>query len=1115
MFRAKGKLFSLLTACFALLLTLVMGVATINLQSKTASAETKRITFNLGADGSASHYDGTSKSSYSETVEGYTLSLTNVSNFYTGARDAKGNSCIKLGASSKAGGFSFTAHSDVTSVVLYVGKYKANTTKLNINGTAHTLIKSSNNGEYDVIIVDTSSTKSITLTTVSGGYRAMVNTIEFVIADPVEPEKPTCEHTETETEELEATCTVAGYSYKKCSACGMEIEGTREDYEALGHEFTEFVETILPTETEQGYDVYECVRCKEIENRNVTDPTGRYSLIFNVPTGVTAIESKTDIVAMSIVTLPIAENKDEYTFEGWVTEEVSDLTEKPECYKGEYRVTADTVFYALYSHNLGGGSGTGNYIKVTTDKTDWSGEYLIVYEAKKLAFNGGLGTLDATGNSINVTITDNQIEASEEVDAAIFTFASVNGGYSIQSSSGYYIGRTATSNGFNSDKTTAYVNKISYSNDTVIITSSGGPVLQYYDSGTNSRFRYYASKQQALSLYEKDGVGGTVNYTTSFNKCEHTETETVKYKATCTEGGYTYEKCSACGMEIEGTRETFEALGHGFTEFVETILPTETEQGYDVYKCVRCEETEKQNFVDPTTEYTVEFVVPDGIEEISSITDAVGSEITLPTAKTVLGVEFLGWTTAEYAENEACPEILAGAYTLTGNKTLYALYSYTQGTGDFIKVTENKADWSGEYLIVYEDGENAYIFNGVDAVNGYVFATTKNGRIIKNSALNAVTVTIAAMEDGYSVLSNNGYIYGESNGNALNFNKTAKLNTIDLAKDGSIIITSGRVLRFNDASNQMRFRYYTAGTQAAVYLYEKDGTTYYSTTLPTLTTDIETASLTIGANLAVNYYVKMSDVYAAAQMRFSMEGLDDVYVNGVKQTDGRYKFTFTNIPPQRMGDNIFAELIFADNIIATQAEYSIQTYAINQLKKSGISDELKQLIVDMLYYGAAAQEYKGYKADALATNGLSETASEFVMPEEIKNWYVNNTEISSYPAYFTNVGVWFDYNNQIYVTLNTTENVKITVDGEEVAVDGTRVLLGGILATEYDKQFEIKLYSTKDGEEVLMQTLTYSVNFYVYQICEGGTKNQKMVNLAKALYCYGQSALAYQESVNA
>ena len=136
-------------------------------------------TFNLGANGSASHNDGSgSKATYSETANGYTLSITGGTNLYTGARDAKGNSCIKLGTSSKAGSFSLTVGADVNKVVIYVAAYKSKTATIDVNGTKTTLTKKSDNGEYDVIEIDTSTTKTITLK-VSSGYRAMVNTIEF------------------------------------------------------------------------------------------------------------------------------------------------------------------------------------------------------------------------------------------------------------------------------------------------------------------------------------------------------------------------------------------------------------------------------------------------------------------------------------------------------------------------------------------------------------------------------------------------------------------------------------------------------------------------------------------------------------------------------------------------------------------------------------------------------------------------------------------------------------------------------------------------------------------------------------------------------------------------
>ena len=139
-----------------------------------------KATFDLGSNGDAAHNDGKdATASMSFTSGSYTLQFDSVSKVYTGATDAKGNSCIKLGTSKAAGSLTFTVPSDVNTVVIYVAKYKANATKIKVNGQEHSLTKNSNDGQYDVITVDTSSTKTVTIETVSGGLRCMINTIEF------------------------------------------------------------------------------------------------------------------------------------------------------------------------------------------------------------------------------------------------------------------------------------------------------------------------------------------------------------------------------------------------------------------------------------------------------------------------------------------------------------------------------------------------------------------------------------------------------------------------------------------------------------------------------------------------------------------------------------------------------------------------------------------------------------------------------------------------------------------------------------------------------------------------------------------------------------------------
>ena len=151
---------------------------------------------------------------------------------------------------------------------------------------------------------------------------------------------------------------------------------------------------------------------------------------------------------------------------------------------------------------------------------------------------------------------------------------------------------------------------------------------------------------------------------------------------------------------------------------------------------------------------------------------------------------------------------------------IYTLFVVEETEGYYIKVVSAPADWSGKYLIVYEEGTDAYVFNGEDIINGYVSATTDGDVIKANSKVDAVAVTVAAMEGGYSVKTAAGYIYGASDGNELYTNSSEpQLNTIELTADGVNII-AGRYLRFNSASNQMRFRYYNSTFGESVQLYK-------------------------------------------------------------------------------------------------------------------------------------------------------------------------------------------------------------------------------------------------------------------------------------------------------
>lgn len=175
-------------------------VATIKLNSVT---DTKEVVFSmaaavkgvlarfdLGEDGEEGHYDGSGAPDGESLVfesGNYTLSFDKCQKVYQNARDEKGNGALKLGTAKAAASFSITVGDDVKAVRFYVGRYKTYDSYIKINGTQYELTKNSNDGEYDVIVIDTSTNKTITFETYdidpTGEYhsvRCMINTIEFL-----------------------------------------------------------------------------------------------------------------------------------------------------------------------------------------------------------------------------------------------------------------------------------------------------------------------------------------------------------------------------------------------------------------------------------------------------------------------------------------------------------------------------------------------------------------------------------------------------------------------------------------------------------------------------------------------------------------------------------------------------------------------------------------------------------------------------------------------------------------------------------------------------------------------------------------------------------------------
>ena len=193
---------------------------------------------------------------------------------------------------------------------------------------------------------------------------------------------------------------------------------------------------------------------------------------------------------------------------------------------------------------------------VTSEPESWEGDYLIVYEDK--AFDGSLTKLDALNDYTTVTVSGNEI--TTDVCDFYFTIEQIDGGYSIKSASGYYIGWNSTSkNGMNSSVSYSdtYVNTLSISGGNVSIKSNVSKYLRFNDAKDQMRFRYYdETSQKAISLYKKQTapvteltapvITGVVNGETYYGSAS----VSISYPELATSMRYTITKDGSAGEPV-------------------------------------------------------------------------------------------------------------------------------------------------------------------------------------------------------------------------------------------------------------------------------------------------------------------------------------------------------------------------------------------------------------------------------------------------------------------------------------------------------------------------------------------------------------------------------------
>ena len=431
------------------------------------------------------------------------------------------------------------------------------------------------------------------------------------------------------------------------------------------------------------------------------------------------------------------------------------------------------------------------YKKVTSNLADFSGKYLIVYEDEGLVFNGG-----ADNSEVRIDRVNNMVVEIEDGDTVPVEF-SITGGVITLTEDSYYV--------------------------TLESAGEGKYLIK-----TNSGFYLYAQSDANLLQVTEDATLSHLPASVSINDDGSAQIASVngpvlRYNANAGQYRFRFYKTSSY------TGQKAVAL-YKFSDGSEPVAPVINVSEPDVVASSGGEVSVTYTVDNPVAGKTVSAVAADGwvngfdystAGTIKFNVDANSGEA----RSTKVTVSYDGAADVDFTVSQL-------ANTVSG-------FTYK-------KVTSTLADFSGKYLIVYED--EGLVFNG-GADNSAVKIDRSKNMVVENEdsdkdpvsfSITGGVITLtedsyyvtleSAGEGKYLIKTNSGfYLYAQSDANLLQVTEDATLShlpaSVSINDDGSAQIASvnGPVLRYNANAGQYRFRFYKTSSytgQKAVALYK-------------------------------------------------------------------------------------------------------------------------------------------------------------------------------------------------------------------------------------------------------------------------------------------------------
>ena len=626
-----------------------------------------------------------------------------------------------------------------------------------------------------------------------------------------------------------------------------------------------------PTGNTSGYIKIQCKGASSNTGSGISQVTITYTAGTTIAYTVTLSdtgETLTETSGGAGVTLPTRSAVGDYAFYGWSTSSCgnTESTNAPaNHFTGTYHPTSNITLYPVYKRTEGEDVTQWQKVSYPSSGSSLSGTYALLTPDGH-AFNGSFSGGDGQVTSTAFAFTNN-IATSVPSDVCELTFEAVSGGFKIKKAgTSQYIYASKAASGNLGTHTTE--NSYWRSTGSNLLYNSNSAYLRAYN---NTYFRSYSSTSgTVISFAKKVIVSVSTTYYISVvsqpalePSCEITpdiydfgnvaigSTNTATFTVTTANltGDLTVSiDLSSFGFSVSPTSIPANATS---TTLTVTFAPAGEAHSLTASLYVENGGLEEPILVligaQALPTRTITFSCNGGMATAPAQQTVLdGESLTLPNPGNLNSdFTFVGWT-LDPAYVDDGDIYLAGAnVTVTGNETYYAVYSHSKfvsdGTADFVKVTQDLDDWSGEYLIVYEDATgilSSYAFDGSrtsldDSNNGKVVSPVNGIIAYDASTTGTYTFTIAQRSypnEGYSIKSSSNLYIGHSgSSNALKSSEYDNYKNEISYDNGIIVKCNNYYLRYNNGSNYGdRFRYYSSSTSEQpihLYKYTENGTT--------------------------------------------------------------------------------------------------------------------------------------------------------------------------------------------------------------------------------------------------------------------------------------------------